>query len=636
MPMFDAFIESQAAVIASQRICILAMNNPLWKNLQPDISSRAVANFAKSLEVAHLKNTELIQISFTGQTPALAAAAVRSLIQAYQQTYGEKDGDNAADRMAVLEERRATLSRQLKSIDDRILAIAREYGTSDLTRIYQFRQDEMQRLESELHRIQIAIAALNAADANNPSSDSPLADAIVIAAVDPLMRDYVRQQAETLTLLQRLQQRLGTNHPSVRDLTASLAAINLNIARYAAQFHDHAIKSPVTGNSPNDSLAWADLSQLRQREKYISSQFDKARSETLDVGRKQLVIDSLHAEGLDVRTRLQETTSRIEQLNIESTVSGRLSVISDGELPLRPDSDKRLPLTAGLGFAGSALGVAIILALGLLDRRYHDIADARIGCHRSVKLLGILPQLPHNPTSPEQIDAIANYVHRIRGMLQIHANSSDSRTIAVTSPSPGAGKTSLAIALGLSFAASGSKTLLIDCDLFGKGLTSRMQPSSSSGLLNALAGENLHNCLSPTDVANLFILPLGPAGPQNIGQFSPNAIRRILQEARKTFNTVIVDTGPILGSVEASMAAAQVDCVVGVISRGESQTLANRAIEHLSAINATLAGLVFNRAAFDDILTSEFSSVPSSYSPSSPTSYNPPKPSRSSFHLHHS
>src|SRR5262249_50447100 len=141
--------------------------------------------------------------------------------------------------------------------------------------------------------------------------------------------------------------------------------------------------------------------------------------------------------------------------------------------------------------------------------------------------------------------------------------------VAVTSPSPGAGKTSLSMALGLSFAASGSKTLLIDCDLVGGGLTAAVtkirrrrignilvqkgllkesdvdrvkavakssglkfgeaavklglvkreqvaaamdaQAHSPVGLREALAGEKLQNCVMASGIPNLFLLPLGSA-----------------------------------------------------------------------------------------------------------------------------
>ena len=117
-------------------------------------------------------------------------------------------------------------------------------------------------------------------------------------------------------------------------------------------------------------------------------------------------------------------------------------------------------------------------------------------------LLGILPNLPDRLTDPAQAATAAHCVHQIRTMLQINAGE-DSNVFAVTSASPGDGKTSLTLALGLSFAASGSRTLLIDCDLVGAGLTSRLDMGGPNGVLEAMANRDLLQFCRPTDIADL-------------------------------------------------------------------------------------------------------------------------------------
>ena len=76
-------------------------------------------------------------------------------------------------------------------------------------------------------------------------------------------------------------------------------------------------------------------------------------------------------------------------------------------------------------------------------------------------------------------------------MLQINGGTDDRRVFAVTSAAPGDGKTSLTLALGLSYAACGTRTLLIDCDLIGAGLTARMNVNAPEGVLEAIANRSL-------------------------------------------------------------------------------------------------------------------------------------------------
>jgi Mrp family chromosome partitioning ATPase len=247
---------------------------------------------------------------------------------------------------------------------------------------------------------------------------------------------------------------------------------------------------------------------------------------------------------------------------------------------------------------------------------------------------------------------------------------------AVTSPSPGAGKTSFTVALGLSFAASGSRTLLVDCDIVGAGLSSNLQKADASrcklgrvlvrmgllgerelaealrlakqegrrlgevavklghitaesleralevqqkskaGLLDVLAGEPLSECVAETGIAGLLVLPTGSSEARHASRLSPAAAHRLLEDARQRFDVVLVDTGPILGSVEASVVSSQADQVILIVSRGEQYRAASRSVEYLAVAGARVAGIVFNRALVDDSSVHGYGSDSGSYAPS--------------------
>jgi capsular exopolysaccharide synthesis family protein len=217
-----------------------------------------------------------------------------------------------------------------------------------------------------------------------------------------------------------------------------------------------------------------------------------------------------------------------------------------------------------------------------------------------ITLLGILPNLPDRLTDPEQAATAAHCVHQIRTMLQIGTNPDDPQVYAVTSAAAGDGKTSLCLALGLSFAASGSRTLLIDCDLVGAGLTARLDMVGPDGVLEAMADRSLLQHIRTTDIADLAILPVGMAQAHHAGMFSPAALRKLVTEAKKHFEIVLIDTGPILGSIEATPVCAAADAVILTVSRGQQRPIVEKALSHLLSIGARFAGVVFNRAQARD------------------------------------
>ncbi|HEY7091286.1 MAG TPA: CpsD/CapB family tyrosine-protein kinase, partial [Tepidisphaeraceae bacterium] len=165
----------------------------------------------------------------------------------------------------------------------------------------------------------------------------------------------------------------------------------------------------------------------------------------------------------------------------------------------------------------------------------------------------------------------------------------------ITSACSGEGKTSITVALGLSFAASGYKTVMIDCDLVGRGLTRGYKADGIPGLREALGSGTARGIVKKTDHGPRLI-SAGNADSFSGWTLSPGAMANLIAEARHYYDVVIIDTGPVLGSVEAAIVAPEVDGVIVAISRGQQRTLVERALRQLGTIGAKPIGFIFNRA----------------------------------------
>src|SRR5690606_21470794 len=66
------------------------------------------------------------------------------------------------------------------------------------------------------------------------------------------------------------------------------------------------------------------------------------------------------------------------------------------------------------------------------------------------------------------LDEGASSIHQIRAILQIRAMQQGQKSFAFTSPQRGSGRTSVIVGVGTSLALSGTRTLLVDCDLAGR------------------------------------------------------------------------------------------------------------------------------------------------------------------------
>lgn len=663
MPMFGAYLQSQMAVIRSQRVVDLAMQSPLWKDLGRGSGPDQARELLENMEVSSPRDSGIIMVSVIDEDARGAAATTKAIVQAYERIYAELDNSQSAQTMRLLEARSATLAAELRSLNERVFEIANEFGSTTLERIYDFRLTELAKLESELQQLQVAIA-LAGGGGDVPDDDSKPLDAEAIARVDPQMARLVAQRNEATRELQLLQVRLLPNHRQVMTAQREIELYEQEIAKYATEFRTQLALSRATDGkvAPSPIAATSNLEQLREREGGLTTMVERARAQTLELGRKRLQIDALQRDITETETRLAETRARIEQLSVQSGIGGRIEILSYGDVANEPYRDKRKQAVVFGGGTGAMIGLAPALLLGLLDRRCRSLSDARRTTRRVEKLLGIVPTFVSGSSDPDEAATTAHYVHQIRARLQMGAGAR-SKAYAITSSGSGSGKTSLALALGLSFASSGERTLLVDCDIIGGGLTRRLQPSihrklgqtllrqhaitpdqleeavgqahsnghrlgetlvalgfvtqeqldealsaqagTHLGLAEALAGEPLDECVSEF-FPKMHVLPLGSASEQHIGELSPASLGRVLERARQEYDVILVDTGPVPGSIEASMLASQVDEIVMVIARGEERAAAEHALDYLLSLGGKVAGIVFNRADTADVRSSGY------------------------------
>jgi len=328
----------------------------------------------------------------------------------------------------------------------------------------------------------------------------------------------------------------------------------------------------------------------------VRKKFEQVKQDRTVIGRHMLKIQDLQRQREEIAKDRNEVQRRIDSIQIESGMAGRLSIPQEGDVSFTPFKDRRKMMGAAGAFGGFAIPAVFLVFIGLMDRRYRFSDEANNGGMANVPLLGILPRLPENLTDPEQAAVAAHCIHQIRIMLQVGSNPENRRVFMITSASTGDGKTALTMALGLSFAASGSKTLVVDCDMVGQGLTHRLRAQGVPGLIETLQHGTLRGHVRKTATKGLYVLPIGSADAVHAGVLSPQSIKRLLAACREHFDIIIIDTGPILGSLEASVISTEADGVIMAVARGQQQPLVTKAIKHMRSIGSNLMGIVFNRA----------------------------------------
>ncbi len=206
----------------------------------------------------------------------------------------------------------------------------------------------------------------------------------------------------------------------------------------------------------------------------------------------------------------------------------------------------------------------------------------------------------------EQVDPAMVEQYRHLAAVMHHAQkASGVRSVMVTSALPSEGKTLTATNLALTLSQSYQRrVLLVDADLRRPRMREMFALPSSEGLTDSLTlprGDRLPvQQVTPT----LWVLTSGRAVPDPMSLLASPAMKQLLEEARDSFDWVVVDTPPIAILPDANLLAAMIDTALLVVSaQSTPYPMVQRAARAIDT--KRILGVVLNRA--------EKATLPASY-----------------------
>jgi uncharacterized protein involved in exopolysaccharide biosynthesis len=602
MYQYEAYLRSQPYNIMSPRVVDRAMNSEDWKKVgnwsptNPD----DVAKFTAAIEASAVRGTQNIVVGFTHPDAEVAQSGVRAVVTSYVALYQDMNGSKLREDLRALESKIATESASLQAKQQQVIDLSKDFGTDDLSVVHDARQQKM--IDSEFRRDEAKLA-LQRAQAAMTNLKTMKADAEKltieeIALSDPTMNQYVNRLREQEFALSKL--RFGPEHPNYKQAQGDIERTREFIDTLAKQYRERWIPPVNVGpNGQSVPLNDATLRVLQAQLDIAEADLKRYQDLTAAVGKVRVSITQLNTEV----SRLKQDLERDERTRDEKLVAAGntalLDVVNPGGVA-EPATDKRKQM-AFVGFVGGGvLPVALMLLIGLMDRSYRYSEETTMDMS-GVTLLGILPNLPDRLTDPDQAATAAHCVHQIRTMLQINSGGDDQQVYAVTSAQPRRRQDEPHARPGPVVRGQRSRTLLIDCDLVGAGLTARLDMAGPEGVLEAMTNRSLLEYIRQTDIAGPRDAPggLGPGascGPVLARGASPPRHRS--QEALRGRPD---RHGPRSSAASRRRpVCAAADAVILTVARGQQRPLVEKALQHLLSIGARFAGVVFNRAQTRD------------------------------------
>jgi capsular exopolysaccharide synthesis family protein len=598
----DQFIATQEALIKSDSVLrpvvkryklnAVQSRGAFWSFLFPRTDRPDAPVELRELKVRRPTDTYLLEISYRSENPQLAADVANAIADSYlEHTYEIriKASTGLANAMQrQLEELRAKMERSsgaLAAFERQLNLIDPQQKTSILSnRLIQLNQEyttaQADRMTKE--------SAYN-------SMKTDLMEAVFVSSQADVLRRLMDQLNEAQQRFATASAQYGPNHPEYKK-----AQIHLN----------EATKLLADAKKQIFERVRIEYEEAVNREKMLEKAVGDTKAEYDALNSHTFEYQNLKEEAQADKTLYDELTRKIQEAGINSSFQSSSIRIDDPARPAAtPDSPKPL-LNVALAFIlSSVFGIGVVIVREMFDDSVRD--PQQIGRLLETEVVGSLPTLARpgkeilgggsrkaiagavTMRDPQFSEA----VRTLRNAVLLSDFDSSLHAIMVTSAAPMDGKTTTAAGLAIAHAEQQYKTLLIDCDLRRPAVHARLGIEGNRPGLSKVLTEDVpwrSVVVNHPDHPNLWVLP---AGYSSSGAVSLLTARfpAILEEIRREYDMIIVDSPPILGFAEPLSLSTMVDGILMVARIGQTNRKALViATTTLRRLRSRVIGLVLN------------------------------------------
>ena len=626
---FETFLPTQMAILQSPGVVgraidlVGARNLPTLQGALPSGTTAELAKFAVKnyLRVTRPDRTALIvSVEYDAGTPAEAVRMVDAVVASYETFLGENLQSTNSEVVSLIARARDELSRELDETQAKYLEFQREHPValddgvshtltnSRLVELDRAANESMVRairlktqLESGRKLAREGVEVWSIAYALSQIGGDPGSGLIPRPSDAPGGSwDHLRRLAQEE---RDLTERFGPEYSkvkSVREQIARLQGTGGDVAGGAAGRGADQLLTSIQRSLESVETMRADIAAQTEG---ILNQAKKAAGE-LSAGRG--LRDNLERQKALFATVVDQLKKAQLGGDFNAMHSQTIEPTNASARPVYPRASVTLAMAL---LTGCVLGVTAAFVADGLDSRVHSAEELRTLL--GVRVLGTVPRLteaqlaatgepgsvchvsPHSP--------LAEAYTGVRTGVEFLRRGGPSRVLLVTSAVAGEGKSTTAANLAISLARAGRTVLLVDANLRRPTLHRVLGLRRDTGLIHILKGLlPWHRVVQRTAVPNLDFASSGPYGETYADLLMSERLHEFLDEARGSYDVVVVDSPPVLSVTDALILGAQADGIilvarVSVVRRSE----AARVVEALRSADAPVVGAVINGSEGD-------------------------------------
>jgi uncharacterized protein involved in exopolysaccharide biosynthesis/molybdopterin-guanine dinucleotide biosynthesis protein len=564
-------------------LTFLSPQQPSSGDAADDRLEAVITEVLSHLAVTIDNRSYLIEISYTASAPADAARIANAFAQQYLERRNELNQNLTSHVTEWLRGQMDSSTTALNQAEQAVLAYRQKMqiveAAANGETIY---QQQLRDLNTQVSAATVAriIAESRAARVrqmvNNGTPPS--------AADDPgstLIQDLVEQEVSARQHLADQTSTMGSQNP---QLGSARAAVSSAQAALSAQMRN-AVATTQAAAVAAEGL-----------EQNLKTRFDALQKTMVGEKANEVVLADLQTTTETIRKRLASLSQSYDQALADKSlqlVAGSL-VIPAEVVPI-PSSPKPLIILALAVLGGGVVGVLAVL---LLERRDHGFRTmSEVYALTGLSCLAMLPELPvarrHRKRNSQTAKEVM-FEESIRAVgtgIGLFGNTNECRVVLVTSSLPHEGKSTICQALARLLAGVGHRVLLIDGtrsqQLLGKSDTTLAADSDSPASMVVVS--------APVVGESGRFVHRGSTLMSDV--FGPEKLDRLIEDARKHFDVVLIDGAPVLLLADSFVIGRKVDTVLHVIQWGKTlkstvMTALQRLREQSVRVDATVLARV--------------------------------------------
>lgn len=548
-----------------------------------------------SLRVRGSGMTRLMEVFCDSTDPQFAADFVNTLTAEFIQQSLEARWNSAQHVTDFLTEQLRGLKEKLEASEERLNAYTRSVGL-----IPSSGKDKDDVVTQKLDQLQQELLRAQADRVTKQSRYELVAtsppDSLPDILDDASLRDYQNRFVELRRQHAELTAALTPAHPQVKRLEAQIAEIKASAGERMTN---------IINRIRND------YQSARRRESLLEAAYGEQLRLVEQQGTKSIEYDALKRDVDSTRDLYESMLRKFKEAGVAAAMHvSNIRVVDRAKTPQIPvKPNRKLNLILGL-FVGLFLGTGFVFMREQTERGLRSPGEAEL--YLNVPELGLIPATHCDPvngmhkwrptlpllslTRPEEDNydgsskalelatwhsqfslTAESYRSALTSILLSgeRKNGRRPKVVLLTSPGPRDGKTTTVCNLGIAIAEMTAQTnkrvLLIDGDLRRPRLHKIFGIAENTGLCDLLLDTGApESCpidalVRKTEIPALYVLPSGTFDGHITKLLYSERLGQFLNRFRREFDTVLLDTPPMISISDARLLARWADAVILVL-----------------------------------------------------------------------